>query len=667
VSRLIRLFSWLTLTSTPPDVAVAQMRELRRQIPFLYALLAINAGAVAYTHYDSAPTLLTVVIPVTLIVLCAARTVAWLRLKREDFVTPEQAITRLRRTTYHAAIVSVGFVSWSLALDKYGGPFERAHVAVFIAVTVIGCIVCLMRLPQAALAVTTVVTVPYLIHYVSDGNAVFIAIACNVALVMGVMIRVLLTSFGGFTALVRSRGTLERLSSENARVAHTDSLTGLPNRRFFFSRLEEVLREKKACHGRFAVGVIDLDRFKPLNDTYGHAFGDRLLIQVGARLGEAADDRMIVARLGGDEFGILLLDGADRATAVGQRFCDLLSKPFYLDDIQVSIRASCGVAIYPDAGTSAHELFDRSDYALYHMKSEQRGGSGLFSLAHETMIRTQRAVETALQSADLAVELDVHFQPIVDTDEMKVVAVEALARWTSPTIGIVAPDEFIATAERIGLIHAVTIVLFGKVLDHARCLPQDIGLSFNLSANDISSPATIESLMDMMAAAPIDPSRITFELTETVLVRDFEMAEAATRSLRALGAHVALDDFGTGYSSLSYLRRLPLDRIKVDRSFVADLDSISGRNIVIAIAGLCANLGLECIMEGIESSEQLAQVRRFGYRLVQGYLFARPMSMPSFLLWLERDALQEFAAVPRSAVEQAGMPRLVAAARAPAL
>ena len=344
-------------------------------------------------------------------------------------------------------------------------------------------------------------------------------------------------------------------------------------------------------------------------DVYGHAFGDRVLAEIGRRFGERIDETVIVARLGGDEFGLLLTAGADDALAIGQAFCDIIGQPFQFEDIGITLGCSCGIAIFPEAGSSAHELFDRSDYALYHVKSHRRGGSALFSQDHETLIRSDRAIEATLQAADLGAEMDVHFQPIIDTSMMTVVSVEALARWTSPTMGPVPPDQFIPVAERMGMIHAITLSLFAKAIVYADRLPAGISLSFNLSANDVTSPDTIRALINQIEASPIHPSRITFELTETALMRDFEVAVAAIRSLRALGVQIALDDFGTGYSSLGYLRQLPIDRIKVDRSFVADLEEVSGRNIVTAIFGLCKNLALDCIIEGVESDEQLRRVR----------------------------------------------------------
>ncbi|MDO6414689.1 EAL domain-containing protein [Sphingomonas sp. BIUV-7] len=386
---------------------------------------------------------------------------------------------------------------------------------------------------------------------------------------------------------------------------------------------------------RFAVGALDLDRFKPINDAYGHAVGDRLLIAVAARLKALSGPDLVVARLGGDEFGLLLIGNTDRARAIGQRICDLLTQPFDIDDHRVALGCSIGLALFPDAGATANELFDRSDYALYNVKTMRRGGCAVFSSDHETRIRSERALETALQTADLDRELHVEFQPILSTETRTVLAVEALGRWTSPSMGVIGPERFITTAERVGLMHPITVKLFRLALAHFAAIPPGIGLSFNLSAHDIVSPGTIRLLVEAIGEAGVDPRRVTFELTETALMRDFDAAVVGINLLRGLGVSIALDDFGMGYSSLSYLNRLPLDKVKVDRSFIADMDEDSGSKIIAAILGLCVTLELDCIIEGVETERQLRQVRDLGYGMAQGYLFARPMPLPALLTWLE--------------------------------
>jgi diguanylate cyclase (GGDEF)-like protein len=640
-----RLVSVLAF-SREKDVILAQYAELKRQVPLLYSLLTLNAGAAAYTHWHFAPHWLTLGFLSLLVPACGLRAVGWMLAKDAGAVCVARARTQLKQTTFLAGALSAAFITWSLLLDQYGGPAERGHLALFIAVTVIGCIFCLVTLPQAAMLVTAIVTIPYLIYYFTLGDPVFAAMATNIALVTLVMVRVLLNSYERFTTLIQSRATLatqqkeaERLGAENARLAHTDPLTGLPNRRHFLSELDRQLARAKTDGTRLAVGVIDLDRFKPINDTYGHVVGDRLLMEIGHRLASLVSPDMLIARLGGDEFGVLLTRGADEAEELGQSICDFLSTPLFIDGNRLVIGCSAGFAIFPDAGATVHELFDRSDYALYYVKSGRRGGCALFSLEHETLIRSERAIEAALQAADLSAELHVRFQPIVSIETGNVLGVEALGRWTSRTLGAVSPDRFIPTAERLGLISSVTIQLFEKALDAFAHMPSAMGMSFNLSAHDIASSRTIDQLIAMVAGAAIDPKRITFEITETALMRDFDAAVAGIRSLRSLGIRIALDDFGTGYSSLGYLRRLPLDKVKVDRSFIADMHDASGRNIITAILGLCQTLGLDCIVEGVETEAQLDALAGFGYRLAQGYLFAEPMVIETLLGWLDRQAV----------------------------
>lgn len=639
-TSIARLAAWLGLDFKDSGLAVAQAAGLRRQVPLLYALLVVNAAALAYTHWSVAPRLLTLIVPSVLFLACVVRTLAWMR-QRGKPIEADAAVSQLQRTVAVAAVLAIAFVSWALALEEYGGPYERSHVALFIAITVIGCIFCLMQLPQAALVVTGAVTVPYLFHYISLGNSVFLAFALNIALVTGVMIQVLLNSFASFRQLIHSKADLackqaeaEKLSEENARLAHTDSLTGLPNRRHFFARAEALIATCRETGGHFTLGTLDLDRFKPVNDTYGHVAGDRILTAVGERLAAACGDDVVVSRLGGDEFGFVVIGDVARAKALGQHFCDILAEPFQLDECRISLGCSGGMAMFPDAGSTLQELFDRCDYALYHAKSKNAGHATLFSMEHETQIRSARIVETVLQAADFESEMEIHFQPIVTATTRRTVCVEALARWNSPVLGKVPPDQFIAVAERLGCIHRLTLTLLRKALAEARLLPPGVGLSFNLSARDITSPETILSIIASIGRSGFDPRRITLELTETAVMRDFDAARRAIGELQSLGIAIALDDFGTGYSSLGYLRRLALDKIKLDRSFVGDLDSVSGRNIVGAMIALCGTLDLECIVEGVEEEEQLVQLQRLGCTQVQGYLIARPMPIGALGAWL---------------------------------
>ncbi|MBB3999389.1 putative bifunctional diguanylate cyclase/phosphodiesterase [Aureimonas pseudogalii] len=609
-----------------------QVIELRKQIPLLYSLLVINAAAIVFTHLSSVPFWLGPGAVMVLSVVCLIRGLQWSAVRPEQF-TPAQSRTQLRRTTRLGVGISVVFLAWALALGQYGGPYEKAHVANFIAVTVVGCIFCLMHLPSAARWVVLAVSGPLLVYYISSGEPVLIAIAFNITFVMIVMVRVVENNFQGFVQLIESRSALadkqdetQRLMEENRHLAFTDSLTLLPNRRFFFQSLEETLEARGETGEPFALAILDLDRFKPINDTHGHLVGDRVLVETGRRLAAFVGEGVLAVRLGGDEFGLLILD-ATSSEAVAQlcrSLCEALAAPIDCGETVVAPGCSAGVAFYPAAGRTAAALFDRADYALYHSKEKARGAVTLFSQDHEDAIRSERSVETALQISDLEREMEVHFQPICDLQTDRIVMLEALARWTNPLLGRIPPDRFIAAAERCGLIHRLTLLLLRKALADIRRLPADIGLSFNLSSHDLTSPETVLAIMSAVRNSGIEPGRITLELTETALMRDFDLAQRSIEVLRALGMRIALDDFGTGYSSLGYVHRLALDKIKIDRSFMADIDARSGRSIVATVLDLSQNLSLDCIAEGVETEAQLATLRRLGCRFAQGYLIGRP-------------------------------------------
>ncbi|MET1414587.1 EAL domain-containing protein [Roseibium sp. HPY-6] len=629
----IRAFlRWMMIDPRHPEIAQAQYNELRTQIPSLYALLMVNAIAVAYTHYDVAPVYLTVGVLIPMLILTTVRMIAWLRASKIT-LGPNEAIRKMRQTVLLGSVVAVIYISWSLSLDGYGGPVERGHIALFIAITVIGCIFCLMNLPQAALMVMFIVTVPYLIHYVRQDQDVYFAIAMNIFLVCLVVLQVLISGYTGFCKLVKSQADLaakqretELLNAENERLAQTDALTELPNRRYFFNRVASLIKSRETQDGKFAVGVIDLDRFKPVNDTYGHKVGDQLLMAVGQRFKELNLADIEICRLGGDEFGFLYLGDLEKAAQTGQSICDMISEPYRVGEMNLAVGASCGIAFYPEAGTTAHALFDRSDYALYNSKTTSRGQTTVYSEEHEARIRSERAIENALQNADLDAEFQVYFQPVVSLPDKIVVGFEALARWDSPVLDRVAPDRFIAVAERTGQINRLTLSLFGKAIRQIKELPGDLSLSFNLSAQDITSSQTVNALLEAIEHHKVNPKLITFEITETSVIGSYEAAEACLKTLRSAGVKLALDDFGTGYSSLGYLHRLPIDCVKVDRSFVASIHEPVASGVITSIVNLCRSMEMLCVVEGVEDRTQLDLLKALRCNLVQGYHFAPPMA-----------------------------------------
>ena len=471
-----------------------------------------------------------------------------------------------RQLRFSAALVATlgtVFTAWSLALAPYGDAYARTHVAFFMSITVIGCVFCLVHLRAAALALTVIVTVPFTAVFLMSGNLVLIAIALNFGMVSVIMTVLMFRHFGEFRALIRSRCELAALSQENSRIAHSDSLTGLANRRSFFRDLQPLIDAADAEGREFALGMIDLDGFKPINDVYGHGAGDVVLAEVGRRLLDVLGPGAGLARLGGDEFAFVLpgSHGPDAMLRAGRDICDALETPIGLPTGVAQIGASIGFAVYPGMARDLAQLVERADYALYFAKGNRRGHAAIFTSDHERAIRARSTVEQELRRADLAAELSLMFQPIVDVANHRVVAFEALARWDSPQIGAVPPATFIVAAERIGLIGAITEILLGKAIEAMRGWPEHVGLSFNLSAHDIASPPAVARLASIIEDCGVAPERIALEITETALMHDFDAARDALLALKATGAEISLDDFGTGYSSLGYVQRLPIDKI----------------------------------------------------------------------------------------------------------
>ncbi len=637
-----------------PELTRAQFQAFSKQVPLLYFILITNSLALAYTFLPLAPTWLTVSVPALLSTITGVRMLWWLR-QGEVLSSDAEVLRNLRVTNRIAGPIGALFVVWSFALFPYGDPFAKGQVAFYMAVTVIGIIFCLMHLRSAALIVTLVVIVPYVIFFMSTGVPALRAIAVNQLLVSGAMVTVLFIYYRDFAALVASRKSLlaeqaatQALSDENFRLANLDSLTDLPNRRRFFSELTSAFAEAERDGTRLAVGIIDLDGFKPINDTYGHTVGDRVLMEAARRVRDVCETRgaqVHLARLGGDEFGLIVVGNptdADLLT-LGREITDLIKLPYQFDTTHTGLSCSTGFAMYPRSAMAADALYECADYALYHAKRRARGQAIIFSTELEAEIRSRSVIEHLLRTADFESEMELVFQPIMDAANARTTGFEVLARWHSPKLGVVTPSSFIPAAERIGVIRSLTRVLLVKALAAARMWPDDIQMSFNLSAHDICSPEGILPLIAIIQASGVPPRRIEFEITETAVTFDFARAEESIAALKAIGCGISLDDFGTGYSSLSHVHRLPLDKLKVDRSFVRDVNANPvSHKIIKSLTGLCADMEISCVVEGVETQEQLDSLRCLGADYIQGYYFAEPMPADAVFGFLARER-QRFA------------------------
>lgn len=631
-----RVFDTVTRLPTSGELKRAQYEAFLRQIPLLYLLLVINTAAVAFTHRGVAPAWLTVYVPGILCSVCGVRVLSWLSY-RKDRVSDLLILRRLRRMLVIAGALAAAFSVWALALSNYGNAYERFHVVFYIAITVIGCIFCLMHLRAAAFLVAGVVLLPFVVYLLvfDQPNEVLIAIACNVVLVAGVMIVMLLIHSQDFANLVDSQRRLlakqketERLSSENFRLANVDSLTLLPNRRRFYADLEGILSHAPTDNTKLVVGILDLDKFHSINEIYGAGFGDRVLEEVGRRLSQFCSKDVSIARLGGDGFGILIQGDFDNSAIheFGRSVCGSLRQPYVLADGVARISASLGLSTYSQAGTSASELMERAEYALLFARDRCPGAPVIFAKEHETEIKRLNLIERGLKLGDLEHEVSVHFQPIFDVETKEIVEFEALSRWNSPTLGMVGPGEFFSVAERSDIIHSLTLTLLRKTLAAAAGWPSQVRISFNLSGRDVSSKESVSSIIKTTLASGIDPKRITFEVTETALIQHIDGASERLALLKEMGAEIALDDFGTGYSSLSYVHRLPIDKIKIDRSFIADIgDTPSACVVVRSILDLCSNLEVDCIVVGVENLSQVNALLNLGCTVMQGYFFGKPL------------------------------------------
>lgn len=424
---------------------------------------------------------------------------------------------------------------------------------------------------------------------------------------------------------IDARLLADELASKARQLADTDTLTGIPNRRAVFEKIDYLVQQRRP----FWMGIFDLDGFKAINDVYGHMVGDTLLRAVVTRATELDFDGATFGRIGGDEF-IAILPGhlsEEKIGFLGNCTIEAISRPYPVDLMHLKIGASAGFSHFPSMGASGAQLYEKADYALYKAKTQSRGHCVLFDTAEDVEMKLAIEIERELREGDLEKELFLLFQPQYSPKQKRVVGFEALARWQNPKLGLVRPDLFIRAAERSGHIRTVTDILFRKGLAELAGWPKDISLSFNLSAQDISNHAFMLSLMGQIMDSGIAPSRLEFEITETAVMSDLEKSRTLLEQLRASGCKIALDDFGSGYSSFEYIDQLPLDKVKIDRSFVRKVShSVTSKEIVAGVIGLCRKLDLRCVLEGVEAEAEMDVLGKLEPDLIQGYLFGRPMS-----------------------------------------
>lgn len=411
-------------------------------------------------------------------------------------------------------------------------------------------------------------------------------------------------------------------------LAFNDVLTGLPNRRQFDEALKAATELPPGADDSHTLLLMDLNGFKRVNDIYGHAAGDEVLIHVGARLNRAMRDGDLVARLGGDEFAVLSLQvhGGEAAMSLALRIMQAFEAPITAGGAEHRLGVALGISLMPQDGSEPDELMRKADIALYRAKSEKAlapSAVRFFEVGMDAHIRERDILERELRLAIDRNEIQSFYQPLIDIEHGGVVGFEALARWTSPTLGPVSPSRFIPLAEDTGLIGLLSEKLLEQACSDAAGWPASVHLAFNVSGALLQSGTFAQNAMAIFARTGFEPSRIELEITETALVRDLKGARRVLGPLRSSGVRIALDDFGTGYSSLYHLRALKPDKIKIDRSFVDGMEhDADSATIVKALIGLGLGLGAKVTAEGVETMEQETMLRQQGCDQGQGYRFS---------------------------------------------
>ena len=436
--------------------------------------------------------------------------------------------------------------------------------------------------------------------------------------------------FCGFRG-VGSDVTEQRESDEKiAYLARFDTLTSLPNRLQLTEALGEALRYAEQWRTRCALLMVDLDRFKSVNDSLGHMTGDKLLAQVSSRLQALMGDNAICGRLGGDEFAIVIRDASDgnHVRAMARRVIDALSEPYQVEQHTLYVGASVGSAFGPRDGASVEELMRNADLALYRAKDVGGGDHYRFEPMLHASAEERRKLEVSLRKALGRDEMVLHYQPVVDARSENIVSFEALVRWDSADHGFVSPGKFIPLAEETRLIVPIGKWVLRQACLEARSWPEEIKVNVNVSPEQLLEPDFHQEVVDVLSSTGLRPERLEIEVTESIFLRDATVARNALEQAMALGCSVALDDFGTGYSSLGYLRKLRFSTIKVDRTFVQGASQGSNESLAIinAVVAMAKSLDMTTTAEGVESVEEAELIRNLGCDKIQGFYFGRPMS-----------------------------------------
>jgi diguanylate cyclase (GGDEF)-like protein len=624
-------------------ILIEQYRTLGQQIPLMYALMFIDAAFLSFASYGTVDPVLSIGMPAGLAIVAMARALFWLG-RRQAIPDPVSIRRYLIGTIYAAALLSLGFGGWGLILFAEADLARRTCIALYIFIGAISCCYCLQSLPRAGRLVLLCGAMPVTVWLLCSRDWFLMGLGINMVIVSILILRMLDANYSGFIEVLTSRSEMiaEQRRARHAEqcaheLAYHDPLTGLPNRRALAEHLSAMI-EQRGDDAGFGLLVLDLDRFKPVNDVYGHPVGDLLLREVSARLIEIVGAEGGTYRLGGDEFAILVHpsdDGRDAARRVAHRIVLETARPFALQERVHHIGASVGIALFPEDGSDRETLMRRADVALYKAKELGGGQHCAFAPRMDAEIRRRSVLESEMHEALAGDAFHPHYQPIVDLATGAAVGFELLARWRRGDDADIGPEQFIPIAEECGLINDLMLKLLERACAETREWNPALTIAINVSPIQLRDAWLSEKILSVLARMGFPSHRLAVEITENALIVDAENAKNTIQSLKNQGIQLALDDFGTGYSSIQHLRMLPFDKIKIDRSFVQALgDDPEALKIVRAVTSLAATLDLEVVAEGIEHPATAALLLQLGCAQGQGFYFGRPMSKAEAEAWI---------------------------------
>ncbi|MEG3143398.1 EAL domain-containing protein [Sphingomonas sp. RT2P30] len=603
-----------------------QMRSLSSQAPTMFLFIIANTLVMQIVTASERWQMRSYVVSLIVTAVCTARIIRWRHINEGPPRSVAQMASLATTTSRSALVMASTLAGWSIYLLFTASAPSQYYVPQFTALSMIICGACLMGHPEAGYILIGLGAAPIAFALLFTNNAILMGTGISLLMVAALTFNFIRRQYLQLRRMAAAHADTRREQHKVAELAFSDQLTGLPNRRAFLDQLSAV--DASDGKGAIAVAMLDLDGFKAINDTFGHLAGDGLLVAVARRLEALLDPGDLIVRLGGDEFALLLRDVVtlDAAHARLLPIAAAFERSFIVDGKDLMVSTSIGIAHGGFCDCSVVELIHRADLALYESKESGVQRICGFETAMEGRVRRRVLIEQAATDPNALATLTLQYQPVFDTATMTVDGFEALARWRHPVLGDISPAEFIAVAERRGITHRLTAILLRQALAAASHWPDGIGLSFNLSAVELNSPAVCALIFDLCAEHGFSPARLSIEITETALLRDFSAARAMIERLRHGGVRVLLDDFGAGYASIGYLRQIRFDGIKLDGSLIAPIaQSAAARNLLIGVMQLCRAISCPVTAEMVETTEHLVLLDSLGVDKVQGFLIGKPI------------------------------------------